>query len=85
MAYARLRALRDDIDATEPYAPELLGADFTRVLDDLHKAGFDLSAFTLDVADRVEDREGSLRVPSSVLAARLDAVVVYMDLLAGLP
>jgi hypothetical protein len=85
MAYARLRAVRDDIVTTEAYALEGLCADFTHVLDDLQTAGFDLSAFKLDGGDRVEDRDGSMRVPSSVLGARLDAVLVYLDLLAGLP
>jgi len=41
-------------------------------------AGFDLSAFKLDDQEQVEDREGWLR-------ARLDALLDYMDLFAGLP
>ena len=83
MAYARLRALRDNIDPAEPYAPESLCTNFNRALDDLHSVGFDLSAFRLDEEDRVADPKGSLQ--SSVLRARLDAILGYMDLLAGLP
>jgi hypothetical protein len=85
MAYARLRALRDNIDVAEPYAPDSLCTNFNRALDDLHAVGFDLSAFRLDETERVPDPQGSLQFSSSVLRARLDAILGYMDLLAGLP
>jgi hypothetical protein len=85
MAYARLRGLRDSINVSEPDALDPLRADFNGALDDLHTAGFDLSAFKLDDGESVEDHDGSMRVPAQVLRARLDAVLVYMDLLAGLP
>jgi hypothetical protein len=78
MAYARLRGLRADLDERETYAPESLCADANRVLDDLHTAGFDLSAFRLDSAEPVVDRSAWLR-------SRLDAILDYMDLFAGLP
>lgn len=84
MVYARLRLLRDDVDLAEPYALEPLCADFSRTLDDLNDVGFDLSAFKPD-GEQVEDPDGVLRIPSSVLRARLDAILAYMDLLAGLP
>ena len=77
MAYARLRALRDNIDPAEPHAPESLCTNFNRALDDLRAAGFDLSAFKLD-DDGVEDRNLALR-------AQLNAVLDYFDLMAGLP
>jgi hypothetical protein len=78
MAYARLRGLRDHLDVAEPDAIETLCTDFNRALDDLHTAGFDLTAFRLDGEDKGEDRAGWLR-------ARLDAILDYMDLFAGVP
>jgi signal transduction histidine kinase len=85
MAYARLRALRDNIDTAEPYAPESLCTNFNRALDDLQSVGFDLSAFRLDLEERVADPNGLLQFASSVLRTRLDAILGYLDLLAGLP
>ncbi len=78
MAYARLRGLRSGLDEGGSYALESLCADANRVLDDLHVAGFDLSAFRLDVDEPVVDRSAWLR-------SRLDAILDYMDLFAGLP
>jgi len=78
MAYARLRGLRADLDEGDIRALESQCADANRVLDDLHTAGFDLSAFRLDSAEPVVDRGAWLR-------ARLDAILDYMDLFAGLP
>ena len=79
MAYARLSGLRHDVGVAEPRPLEELCADFDRALDDLGNAGFDLSAFRLDGGEeQVEDRRSWLR-------ARLDAVLDYMDLFAGLP
>lgn len=78
MAYARFRGLRDDLAVAEPNAIELLCAGFNRALDDLQTAGFDLSAFKLGGEEQAEDRNAWLR-------ARLDAVLDYMDLIAGLP
>ena len=78
MAYARLRGLRTGLDEGGNYALESLCADANRVLDDLHVAGFDLSAFRLDVDEPVVDRSAWLR-------SRLDAILDYMDLFAGLP
>jgi hypothetical protein len=78
MAYARLQGLRYDLADAEPSAFESLCAHYDRALDDLLVAGFDLSAFKLDVQEHIDDREGWLR-------ARLDALLDYMDLFAGLP
>jgi hypothetical protein len=78
MAYARLRAIRDDLEDPQPHALEALCVDFNRALDDLLAAGFDLSAFRLDGEEEIEDRAGWLRV-------RLDGILDYMDLFAGLP
>jgi len=78
MAYARLKSLREDLSDAEPSALETFCAQYDRALDDLLAAGFDLSAFKLEGEEQVEDREGWLR-------ARLDAVLDYMDLFAGLP
>ncbi len=78
MAYARLRGLRSGLDEGGTYALESLCADANRVLDDLQVAGFDLSAFRLDVDEPVVDRSAWLR-------SRLDAILDYMDLFAGLP
>ena len=78
MAYARLSGLRDDLAVAGPDDIEPLCAGFNRALDDLHTAGFDLSAFKLDSEEQAEDRNSWLR-------ARLDAVLDYMDLIAGLP
>jgi hypothetical protein len=78
MAYARLRGIRDDLDVEEPDALESLCTDFNRALDDLLAAGFDLSAFRLVDEDQGEDRAGWLR-------ARLDGILDYMDLFAGVP
>lgn len=78
MAYARLQGLRDDLGEAEPAAIESLCADYDRALDDLQAAGFDLSAFKLDSEEQAEDRNIWLR-------ARLDALLEYMDLFAGLP
>jgi hypothetical protein len=78
MAYARLRGLRDHLDVAEPDALETLCSDFNRALDDLYTAGFDLTAFRLVDDDKGEDRAGWLR-------ARLDGILDYMDLFAGVP
>jgi hypothetical protein len=79
MAYARLSRLRDDLGVPDLGDLEDLSADFNRALDDLGAAGFDLAAFKLDDGEeQVADRNGWLR-------ARLDAVLDYMDLFAGLP
>jgi hypothetical protein len=78
MGYARLKSLHDDLADTEPSALDSLCAHYDRALDDLLAAGFDLSAFKLECEEQVEDREGWLR-------ARLDALLDYMDLFAGLP
>jgi hypothetical protein len=78
MAYARFTGLRDDVASAEPNEIELLYANFNRALDDLHSAGFDLSAFKLEGEGQSDDRGAWLR-------ARLDAVLDYMDLMAGLP
>lgn len=79
MAYARLSGLRNNLGVAEPPALQQLCTDFNRALDDLRTAGFDLSAFKLDGGDeQVTDLSGWLR-------ARLDAVLDYMDLFAGLP
>ena len=78
MAYARLSALRHDLDVAEPGDLDRLCANFDRALDDLQASGFDLSAFKLDGEEQVEDRSGWLR-------ARLDTVLDYMDMFAGLP
>jgi|GEM_PF-5672362 hypothetical protein len=78
MAYARLRGLRADLDEGDTHPLESSCADANRVLDDLHVAGFDLSAFRLDVDEPVVDRSAWLR-------SRLDAILDYMDLFAGLP
>ena len=84
MAYARLHALRDSADLDSPAALESRCADFNRALDDLYSVGFDLSAFKLDDETRTEDVHAAILAPSS-LRARLDALLGYMDLLAGLP
>lgn len=77
MAYARLTGLREDLDeGTHPL--ESLCADANRVLDDLLVAGFDLSAFRLDISEPVADR-------GAWLHDRLNAMLDYMDLFAGLP
>ena len=78
MAYTRLQGLRYDLGEADSVAFESLCAHYDRALDDLRAAGFDLSAFKLDDQEQVEDREGWLR-------ARLDALLDYMDLFAGLP
>jgi hypothetical protein len=78
MAYARLNALRENLDHADGSALGLLCTDFNRALDDLRAAGFDLSAFKLDDEDVVEDRNVALR-------AQLNAVLDYFDLMAGLP
>jgi hypothetical protein len=78
MAYARLHGLRADLADAHPSAIESICAKYDRALDDLQAAGFDLSAFKLDSEENAEDR-------SSWLRARLDAVLDYMDLFAGLP
>jgi hypothetical protein len=79
MAYARLSGLRNNLGIAEPHELDQLCSAFNRALDDLHAAGFDLSAFKLDGGEEpVTDLSGWLR-------ARLDAVLDYMDLFAGLP
>ena len=77
MAYARLRALRDYLDEGA-HSLESLSADANRVLDDLLAAGFDLSAFRLDNSEPVANRPAWLH-------DRLNAILDYMDLFAGLP
>jgi hypothetical protein len=78
MAYARLRGLRESVEVAGPHGLEPLCAAFNRALDDLLAAGFDLSAFKLESEQQVEDRAGWLR-------SRLDSLLDYMDLFAGLP
>ena len=78
MGYARLHALRDDLGTHEVGESNLLRADFNRALDDLQAAGINLAAFKLDEVGTVEDLSGVLR-------ARLNAVLDYLDLMAGLP
>jgi hypothetical protein len=78
MAYARFSGLRADIAFVEPNALETLCTGFNRVLDDLATAGFDLSSFKLDGEEQAEERSAWLR-------ARLDAILDYLDLIAGLP
>ena len=58
IVYARLHRLRDDLDVAEPNSLEPLCGDLNRALDDLHTAGFDLSAFRLDGEEQVGDRSG---------------------------
>ena len=50
--------MRDDLDVAEPNSLEPLCGDLNRALDDLHTAGFDLSAFRLDGEEQVGDRSG---------------------------
>jgi hypothetical protein len=78
MAYARLCGLRNDMGDAETHALEQLCTEFDRALDDLRTSGFDLSAFQLGEEAQVEVRNGGLH-------ARLDALLHYMDLFAGLP
>jgi hypothetical protein len=78
MGYARLQGLRGDLDDADPSGIEALCAHYHRALEDLQAAGFDLSAFRLDDEELTEDRDARLR-------ARLDALLDYMDLFAGLP
>jgi hypothetical protein len=78
MAYGRLQRLRYDLHHAEVYDFESLCLDYNRALEDLRTAGFDLSAFKLDVQEHVDDRE-------LWLGARLNALLDYLDLFAGLP
>lgn len=78
MAYARLLALRDDLDLDYSNPLEPMTAALNQTLDHLHFAGFDLSAFKLDIEAHVEGHGEGFRT-------RLDAVLDFMVLLAGLP
>ena len=70
-------ALRAPLADADAIPVEALCIAFTRALDHLQLAGFDLSAFKLE-GENVGDQVGWLR-------SRLDSALDYMDLLAGLP
>ena len=78
MGYARLHALRDDLGSNEVGDLNLLSAEYNRALDDLQLAGFNLAAFKLDDRETIEDLSRELR-------AHLNAILDYLDLMAGLP
>ena len=85
-AYARLRGLRINISDKEYWAPRILVDDFNRALDDLKDGGFDLSDFRIagkDLEIPAMLGEESRTARSSVLKARIDAVLVYFDVQEG--
>jgi hypothetical protein len=85
-AYARLRGLRNNIADKEYWAPRILVDDFNRALDDLKNGGFDLADFRIagkDFEIPAMLGEESRTARSSVLKARIDAVLVYFDVQQG--
>ncbi len=75
-AYARLKALRDNLPTSDTYAPRVMLNDFNRALDDLGRAGFDASDFGVTDQD-LDDAWGVPSIQSTVLRARLDAVLIF--------
>jgi hypothetical protein len=85
-AYARLKGLRANILDKEYWAPRILVDDFNRAIDDMKDASFDLSDFAIAARDLEVPAmlgESSRTARSSVLKARIDAVLVYFEVQGG--